>query len=161
MSNAHAFDAVMRSLLSGQRVASLATVDEGGMPHASLVPFAVNRERGTLVIHISGLSPHFGYLVAKPRAALLIATPEMADAEVHALPRMSIDGTATFVSGSDDIYAVTRSAYLSRFPEVTFMTELPDFSFVEISPESGRVIAGFGAAKKLDRDRLVTAIRNT
>lgn len=158
MSNAFAFDAVLNSLLTQQRVASLATVDDTGMPHASLVPFAVHPGRGTVVIHISGMSPHFAYLKAKPVVGLLIATPEVAGAEVHALPRMSIEGTATFVSPADDGHDHVRTAYLHRFPDVAFMTELPDFSFVEISPVTGRVIAGFGAAKKLDQERLVAAM---
>jgi len=159
MTDIQRFDAVLEALLFGQRIATMATVDEEGMPHASMVPFAIDPVRGTLLIHISGMSPHFAYLRNKPHASLLIAEAETAGAEVHALPRMSVQGTASFVSRDQSSYANAREAYLRRFPEVAFMTDLPDFSFVEISPVAGRVIAGFGAAKKLDQVRIVAALQ--
>ena len=159
MTDIQRFDGVIAALLSHQRVASMATVDEDGMPHASLVPFAVDRAQGTLLIHISGMSPHFAYLHNKPHASLLIAEAETAGAEVHALPRMSIQGAASFISRHEARYAGAREAYLQRFPEVAFMTDLPDFAFVEITPLAGRVIAGFGAAKKLDQARIVAALQ--
>lgn len=159
MTDTQRFDVVLEALLSQQRVASLATVDEDGMPHASMVPFAVDHAHGTLLIHISGMSPHFGYLHNKPHASLLIAKAETPGAEVHALPRMSIQATASFISRHEARYAGAREAYLQRFPEVAFMTDLPDFAFVEITPLAGRVIAGFGAAKKLDSTSILAALQ--
>ena len=161
MTDIQRFDEVIDALLSQQRIASLATVDKEGLPHASMVPFAVLSAHGSLLIHISGMSPHFAYLQNQPHAGLLITQAEMVGAEVHALPRMSIQGMASFVNRSDAEHANVRNAYLKRFPEVAFMTDLPDFAFVKITPVAGRVIAGFGAAKKLDQASLVAALQKT
>lgn len=159
MTDTRRFIGVLEELLTQQRIASLATVDEEGMPHASMVPFAVYAAHGTMLIHISALSPHFAYLQNRPHAALLVSKAETAGAEVHALPRLSIQGSVSFVFKHDAHYEHVREAYLQRFPEVAFMTKLPDFAFVEISPQAGRLIAGFGAARKLDQASIVAAFR--
>lgn len=153
------FHSVIDHLLSAQRVASLATIDDEGLPHLSMVPFALLNAQGKLLIHISSLSPHFGFLKNRPQVALLIMKAEAAGEEVHALPRVSVQATAEFVGRESANYEAVRAAYLSRFPEAAFMTDLGDFAFVAITPISGRVIAGFGAAKKIDGTTLVAAIQ--
>ena len=146
-------------LLSAQRVASLATIDDEGLPHVSMVPFALLRAHGNLLIHISSLSPHFGFLKSRPQASLLIMKAEVAGEEVHALPRVSIQVATEFVGRESAHYEAARAAYVDRFPEAGFMTGLGDFAFVMITPLSGRVIAGFGAAKKIDSLTLTNAIK--
>jgi putative heme iron utilization protein len=161
MNETTSFDSVISELLCKQRIASLATIDEGGLPHASMVPFALMHGEGVLLIHVSALSPHFKYLKNKLQAALLIAKPEVAGEEVHALSRVSIQADIEFVGASDTAYHATREAYVQRFPEAAFMTELEDFAFVKVKPLAGRVIAGFGAARKVDQVTLRTIIQNS
>ena len=82
MSETKNFHSVISKLLGGQRIATLATVDDDGLPHASLVPFALLREQASLLIHVSALAPHFGYLKRQLQAAVLISKPEIAGEEV-------------------------------------------------------------------------------
>jgi putative heme iron utilization protein len=153
------FHSIIDHLLSAQRVASLGTIDDEGFPHVSMVPFASLSAQGKLLIHISSLSPHFSFLKSRPQVALLIMKAEVAGEEVHALPRVSVQATAEFVGRESENYEAARAAYVHRFPEAAFMTDLGDFAFVAITPISGRVIAGFGAAKKVDGTTLMAAIQ--
>lgn len=161
MSETTNFDSVISNLLCGQRIAALATVDDDGLPHASLVPFALLRGHASLLIHVSALAPHFGYLKRQLQAAVLISKPETAGEEVHALPRVSIHANVEFIDRQSPDYVLARNAYVQRFPEAGFMTELQDFAFVKIKPLSGRVVAGFGAARKLDQASLQAAIEGS
>jgi putative heme iron utilization protein len=161
MSETTNFHSVISKLLGGQRIATLATVDDDGLPHASLVPFALLREQASLLIHVSALAPHFGYLKRQLQAAVLISKPEIAGEEVHALPRVSIQADVEFIDRQSPDYAPARDAYVQRFPEAGFMTELQDFALVKIKPLSGRVVAGFGAARKLNQVSLQAAIEGS
>lgn len=158
MNETPSFDSMISELLYKQRVGSLATIDDEGLPHVSMVPFALIRDEGVLLIHVSALSPHFRYLKNKLQGALLITKPELAGEEVHALPRLSIQADIEFVGRNDAAYSPSREAYVQRFPEAAFMTDFGDFSFVKIKPLRGRIIAGFGAARKVDAATLQAVI---
>jgi putative heme iron utilization protein len=114
MSETTNFHSVISKLLGEQRIATLATVDDDGLPHASLVPFALLREQASLLIHVSTLAPHFGYLKRQLQAAVLISRPETAGEEVHALPRLSIQADIEFIDRQSPDYAPARNAYVQR-----------------------------------------------
>ena len=142
----------LRALLQTQRVAALGTLDGEGWPFVSMVPYALEPQQGWLVIHVSALAAHTGYLQARPDVSLLVMQAEAPGQPVHALPRVTLAGQArTLAPGSAD-WALARAAYLARFPEAEPITQLGDFSFVAIAPNGARQIAGFGAARSLDRD---------
>ncbi len=48
----------LRALLSTQRMAALGTLTDEGAPLVSMVPFAIERTLGCLVIHVSALAAH-------------------------------------------------------------------------------------------------------
>lgn len=52
----------LQLLLDGQRVAALGTIADDGAPLVSMVPFAVERALGALVIHVSDLAAHTRHL---------------------------------------------------------------------------------------------------
>jgi len=47
-----------------------------------------------------------------------------------------------------------RTAYLQRFADAAFMTELGDFRFMLLQPLGARHVAGFGAARDVDAQEL-------
>ncbi len=47
-----------------------------------------------------------------------------------------------------------KGAYLDRFPDVEFMTELGGFTFVAIDISGARHVSGFGAARSVDLDEI-------
>jgi hypothetical protein len=51
-----------------------------------------------------------------------------------------------------------RTAYLTRFPDVEYMTQLGDFRFVAIAIGGARQVAGFGAARSIDVGELAQVL---
>jgi putative heme iron utilization protein len=144
----------LRALLQAQRVAALGTLSDEGLPFVSMVPYALAPQLGCLVIHVSALATHTGYLQARPDVSALIMQSEAPGQPVHALPRVTLVGRATTLEPGGEAWALARAAYLARFPEAKPMTQLGDFRFVAIAPAGARQIAGFGAARSIGEDEV-------
>lgn len=150
----------LRTLLKTQRVAALGTLDEAGQAFVSMVPFAIDGSSGAFVIHVSGLAAHARNLERTPRVSLLVMQAEVAGEPVHALPRVTLDGLAEVLAVESPAWATARAAYLARFPEVEYMTQLGDFRFVAIAVSGARQVAGFGAARSIEVDELAQVLRS-
>lgn len=148
----------LSALLRGQRVAALGTTADDGSPFVSMVPFALEPQHGWVVLHVSGLAAHTGYLSARPRVSLMVMRPEVAGEPVHALPRITLSGVAKLCEPGTVPAQQCRHAYLQRFPEAEPMTALGDFRFVAIEVDAARQIAGFGAARTVSADELRQAL---
>ncbi len=149
----------LRDMLNTQRVASLGTLSVEGGPFVSMVPFAIEPTAPCLVIHVSLLAPHTRNLLSNPAVSVMVMQPEVASEPVHALPRVSMDGTAARLQPDSPSWLAARQVYLARFPDAEPMTQLGDFSFVAIYPTAARQVAGFGTARPLDADDLVRVLR--
>ena len=147
----------LRVLLAAQRVAALGTLGDDSAPFVSMVPFAVDAQDRSLVIHISGLAAHTRNLQRTPRASLMVCQAEVTGEPVHALPRVTLDVQAADAAAGADAQAC-RDAYLARFPEAEPMTALGDFRFVRLRPLGARQVAGFGAARSLNAAELALAL---
>jgi len=152
------YQTVLQNLLFQQRVAALGTVDEHGDPQVSMVPFALDRETGNLVIHVSTLSTHTANLRKQASAGLMVMQPEQAGTGVHALPRVSLQVEASFVDRDTALCGQTKEIYTTRFPDMAFMTDFADFSLVRLVPRSVRLISGFGAARKIELSQWMGAV---
>jgi heme iron utilization protein len=151
--------AALRTLLTTQRVAALGTLGEDGHAFVSMVPFAIDGSSGQLVIHVSGLAAHARNLQATPRVSLMVLQAEVAGEPVHALPRVTLDGVASILEADSTAWASAKAAYLARFPDVEYMTQLGDFRFVAIAVTGARQVAGFGAARSIDAGELAQVLR--
>ena len=149
----------LRTLLATRRVAALGTLGEDGLPFVSMVPFAVEPHGACVVIHVSGLAAHTRNLQASPQVSLLVMQAEVAGEPVHALPRVTLEGTAEVLAPGSAAWAEGRAAYLARFPEAQPMTELGDFRFVAIHLSGARQVAGFGAARSVDTETLKSVLQ--
>jgi heme iron utilization protein len=148
----------LRSLINAQRVAALGTLSADGSPFVSMVPFALEPVTGQVVIHVSGLAPHTRNLQASPRVSLMVVQAEVAGEPVHALPRVTLLGTAQVLDPEGADAPQARAAYLARFPEAEPMTQLGDFRFVVIAVTGAHQVAGFGAARALDAQAIAQAL---
>ena len=150
----------LRQLVWSERSATLGTLDREGEVSLSRVPYAIDPQRGDLVIHISALASHTTQLQHHPRASVLIGAREAEDAPVHALPRISIAVEAVTCEPDTDGASLpaARACYLSRFPEAEPMTQLGDFRFVRLQPLGARHVAGFGAARSLAAQDLIRVL---
>lgn len=158
MAGEHSLTRALRELLADHRTAAIGTLDEDGAVFVSMVPFAVDPQDRSLVIHVSGLAAHTRNLQRTPRVSVLVCQAEVAGDPVHALPRVTLDAMATPTEpGSTDALAC-RTVYLARFPEAEPMTSLGDFRFVRLRPQGARQVAGFGAARSLDAAEVAQAL---
>lgn len=149
----------LRDLVDSRRVAALGTIGDDGAALVSMVPFALEPGLGFLVIHVSDLAAHTHNLQARPRVSVLVAQAEETGQPVHALPRVSFDGVASVLAPGTPSWQSCRAAYLQRFPEAEFMTQLGDFRFVAIEVNAARQVAGFGSARSIDAQELQRALR--
>lgn len=148
----------LRSLLNTQRVAALGTLDAQSQPFVSMVPFAIEGNSVALVIHVSGLAAHARNLERTPRVSLMVMQAEVAGEPVHALQRVTLDGTALVLEVESASWSSAKAAYLARFPDVEYMTQLGDFRFVAIRVTGARQVAGFGAARSIDAEELAQVL---
>jgi putative heme iron utilization protein len=149
----------LRDMLHTQRVASLGTLNAEGGPFVSMVPFAIDPEAGCLVIHVSLLAPHTRNLLSNPAVSVMVMQAEVAGEPVHALPRVSMDGTAARLEPQSPSWLAARDVYLARFPDAEPMTHLGDFNFVVIHLTAARQVAGFGTARPLEAEDLASVLR--
>lgn len=158
MSHEPRLTTALRSLLLSHRVAALGTLGEDGRAFVSMVPFAIDAQNGVLVIHVSGLAAHARNMQLAPQVSLLVMQAEVATEPVHALPRVTLEGEAQFPEAQSAEWTSARNAYLARFPDVEFMTQLGDFRFVTIRVSAARQVAGFGAARSIDAEELALVL---
>ena len=149
----------LRQMLNTQRVASLGTLNSDGSPFVSMVPYAIEPESASLIVHVSLLAPHTRNLLSNPAVSVMVMQSEIAGAPVHDLPRVSIVGTAARLQPESDAWLAARAVYLARFPEAEPMTHLGDFSFVALQPISARQVAGFGTARPVEVEDLAVLFR--
>ena len=162
MTTENRLNEALRQLVWCERTATLGTLDREGEVSLSRVPYAIDPQRGDLIIHISALASHTAQLLNHPQASVLIGEREVAGAPVHALPRVSIAVVAETCAADTDGVALqaARTCYLTRFPEAEPMTQLGDFCFVRLHPMTARHVAGFGAARSLEAQDLTRALRH-
>jgi hypothetical protein len=90
----------------------------------------------------------------------MVMQAEVPNKPVHALPRVTLEGTASVLDVDSSAWASARAAYLARFPDVEFMTQLGDFRFVAIAIGGARQVAGFGAARSIDAAEIEQVLRS-
>lgn len=150
----------LRELLQRRRHGALGTLDAAdGSPFVSMVPYAIDRAAGRLVLHVSGLAAHTANMAAEPRVSLMVTEADADDAPVHDLPRATLQAIAHTPEPGSPAWQSARNAYLQRFADAQPMTELPDFRFVTLAPTGARQIAGFGSARSVQADELLALLQ--
>ncbi|RGE39706.1 pyridoxamine 5'-phosphate oxidase [Comamonas testosteroni] len=157
----------LRELLDRQRTAALAVqpiadfsnASQLPAPALSFVPWAWCAEFSCIVIHVSGLASHTSAMQQHPAISLMMVAAEQPGQGVHALERVSIQGVASTPPQESVLWQALKASYLQRFPEAEAMTMLGDFRFMCITPNSGRHIAGFGAAREVSATELGQAMQ--
>jgi heme iron utilization protein len=147
----------LKSLLSNQPVAALATLHKGE-PAISMVPFAMLPCGTGFVIHVSRLAAHTNDMLTKPDVALLVTAPLTVGQSPLALPRISIQCRARQCTPESAEYAPARDAYLTKLPDAEDLFSFADFSLFIIEADTARYVAGFGRALSLTAERLQAAM---
>jgi len=128
----------------------LGTATTDGEPDASSVA-AILDDAGRFGICVSGLAVHTRHLQRNPRASVLLAEDEADTQQGFARRRITFACTAEHLArGSaeaDRLVAALRAKYGAT---VDVVASLPDFQAIVLTPQRGRLVAGFGEAYDVD-----------
>ncbi|MBV8913292.1 MAG: pyridoxamine 5'-phosphate oxidase family protein [Acetobacteraceae bacterium] len=130
-----------RMLLRASRAGTLATSD-AGQPFASLITPATAAD-GSVLMLLSGLSPHTRHLRAEPRCAILVIGPA-AGPNPQTSPRLTLVGSAAPVPDT-----ALKARWVALHPYAAFYAELGDFQLWRFRAVSGQFVGGFASAHRL------------
>ena len=129
----------------------LGTAAPDGAPEASVAATVLDAA-GAFVIYVSGLAAHTRHLRANPRASVLLIEPETTPGNPLARRRLTFACTAEPVARDSTAHADRILSFRQKFgATIDMVSTLPDFQFVRLHPQSGRVVAGFGAAFEVNQ----------
>ncbi|MBS3783817.1 MAG: pyridoxamine 5'-phosphate oxidase family protein, partial [Anaerolineae bacterium] len=101
MNDPEATKSTLRELFADQRLAVLATREEGGHPYANLMAFAASDDLKTLLLVTGRATRKYQNLRADPRVALLIDSRSHQVSDIHKAVAVTVLGDAEEVSGSE------------------------------------------------------------
>lgn len=137
----------LKRLLSAARWASLATVDEAGMPMASMVGYITAEPPVCAYFHLSRLAAHTGNLLANGRAAFVVSENDDGQGDPQELTRVTLQGEVQVVERGSEEYAAVRERYLQRLPASERLFDFPDFILFRLDVAEARFVGGFGQAR--------------
>ena len=144
-----AYQQLLMELLQTTRTLQLATVDHQGQPDASLVPYLYDQH--TLWILVSTLSRHTLHLQQHPQVSVLIYNNEITAANPFAIPRLTLYCHAQQQPLSN-YHALLDIMGEKLGNTVSVVRQLTDFCLFQLTPHSGRLVAGFGKAFNITAD---------
>ena len=131
-----------RVLARGARMASLATVTDGGQPFATLVTPACDADFSFLLL-LSDLSEHTRHLRAEPRCALLFTGAQEGE-NPQTAPRVTVTGIAAIAPIADD--TALKARYLTVHPYAALYAGFGDFHIWRIRSLGALFVGGFARA---------------
>ncbi len=134
------------AMLQQNRWAALATVDEAGLPAASMVAYAVDAQYACLYLHLSGLAAHSKALRRRPAAALVISECDNGIDDPQQLARLSLRTRCEMIARDAQGYEAAKRCYLERLPDAEQLFGFGDFMLFRLKVEGARFVGGFGQA---------------
>lgn len=138
--------ATVLRLLHEARHASLATLEDGGMPHVSLVTVAPDGD-GAPILLVSDLARHTRNLKRDGRVSLLVSDPRGPD-PMNA-PRASFSGHLVPVGAGGDGDGQVRERFLAWHPDARLYADFSDFAFYRLACDDIHLVEGFGRISTL------------
>lgn len=144
---------LLKALITEHRVLSLAVVDDR-TPILSMVPFVVESQFSSVLVHVSTLAPHGRALTDGAPFSILIHGADAGDQNPGEIPRVRFSGAAEHLARESGGYPAARELYLARFPDSAVTFSLGDFELYRLPLQSGRLVAGFARTVNLKPETL-------
>jgi nitroimidazol reductase NimA-like FMN-containing flavoprotein (pyridoxamine 5'-phosphate oxidase superfamily) len=132
--------AVLRALLSEQRLAVLAT-QAGGRPYASLVAFAASPDLGTLVFATTRATRKYANLRDDPHVALLVDSRNVGDIDFHHAAAVTATGLVWELQEGDR--AEAERLLLAKHPVLTGFVASPTCALLRLTVETYYLVSRF------------------
>ncbi|QWF69740.1 pyridoxamine 5'-phosphate oxidase family protein [Methylomonas paludis] len=138
-----------QALLSTQKSLQLATSSPDGNADISYAPFTLDDNR--FYIYVSALAKHTANMLHSGQAGVLIIQPEAEADNIFARRRLSFNCRVQEISKGLPDYARLLELMQQRFGNIIgLLSSLPDFHLLQLSPQTGLYVAGFGKAMTVD-----------
>jgi heme iron utilization protein len=143
--------AAMRDLLTTRRVLCLAaTID--GEPAASLLPYAVASDVGSVYVQASTLAKHSRALEAGATVSLLVHGLDTDDVDPLQVPRLIVQAVVEPLQRDGDEFDAASRVFVARLPSAAVTLDLADFTLYRLRFGRGRFVAGFAQAYNVGPD---------
>jgi heme iron utilization protein len=132
----------------------ISTVNKQGIPHASYAPFVMDDDKN-IYIYVSGLATHTQNIQNHPFVNVLFIDDEVKTQQIFARRRLNFDCTASLIARETEKWQQIVDKFQFRFGElITTLRSLPDFRILQLTPNTGRFVIGFGAAYNISSDNI-------
>ena len=139
----------------------ISTVNKQGIPHASYAPFIMDNNKN-IYIYVSGLATHTQNIHNHPFVSVLFIDDEIKTKQIFARRRLNFDCTTTFITRETEKWQEIVDKFQLRFGDlISTLRSLPDFRILQLTPNSGRFVIGFGAAYNINNDNLNQLVQIT
>lgn len=143
--------ALLKSLLVDERLLALGVVDSGE-PLVGLLPFAVAEDFSAVYVQASQLARHTRGLTPGARFSAVVHRPDGRDGNPLQVPRVILEGVVDPLGPERPEREPAIRVFVGRFPSAAMTLALPDFALYRLEIGGGRVVAGFGSARRLSAD---------
>ncbi|MEA3375189.1 MAG: pyridoxamine 5'-phosphate oxidase family protein [Chloroflexota bacterium] len=143
----HRTASVLRELFATQRLAVLATREEGGHPYANLMAFAAGDDLKTLLLVTGRATRKYANLKAESRVALLIDNRSHQASDIHDAVAVTVLGDAEEVSGVQRDRLL--SAYVDRHPHLDEFASSPSCGLFRVDVRSYYLVRRFQEVTEL------------
>lgn len=134
-------------------LAALATIQDDDVPYVSFVAYVTEPGVASVLLHVSRLSAHTGYALARPRVALGISAADDGQGDPQTLPRITLEGKVEIIGRDVSEYAAARAVYLAKLPAAEQLFGFGDFVLLRLKVETLRYVGGFGRAHTVSAGR--------
>ncbi|MDM3856312.1 MAG: pyridoxamine 5'-phosphate oxidase family protein, partial [Aphanizomenon gracile PMC649.10] len=139
----------------------ISTVNKQGIPNASYAPFVMDDDKN-IYIYVSGLATHTQNIQNHPFVSVLFIDDEIKTKQIFARRRLNFDCTANLLERETEQWQEIVDKFQVRFGElISTLRSLPDFRILQLTPNSGRFVIGFGAAYNISHDNINQLVQIT
>jgi putative heme iron utilization protein len=143
----------LNDLLASQQTLLLSTASINSVPDLSYAPF-VRDQSGCFYIFVSDLAAHTANLLTNPQASVMFIRPEAESRNLFARERAVFSCQVKEIGRNEPLFDAQLKALQDKFGEViNLLRSISDFHLLALCPESGRYVAGFGQAFKIDIEK--------
>ncbi len=147
MSNPGTTKAVLRALLTSQRLAVLATREEDGQPYVNLMAFAVSDDLRTILLVTGRSTRKYANLHADQRVALMIDSRSHQTSDIHEAVAATVLGDAEEVSGAERERLLP--AYVAKHPHLREFASSPSCALFRVHVRSYYLVRRFQEVTEL------------
>ncbi|MBW4561001.1 MAG: pyridoxamine 5'-phosphate oxidase family protein [Mojavia pulchra JT2-VF2] len=141
--------------------AIIGTVSDQGIPNASYAPFVMDESKN-IYIYVSGLSTHTKNLSDNPHVSVMFIEDEAQTNQIFGRRRLNFDCTATLIERETENWNKIVEQFQERFGQIIeILRSLPDFRIFQLTPQSGRFVAGFGSIYNINGNNLDQLVQIT